>query len=39
MLCNVKNKYSYHMLSHGNGSGESGYLCAANVGYDSFNYW
>ena len=27
------------MLSHGNGSGESGYLCAANVGYDSFNYW
>ena len=39
MLCNVKNKYSYHMLSHNNGSGESGYLCAANVGYDSFNYW
>lgn len=39
MLCNVKNKCSYHMLSHDNGKGESGYLCAANVGYDSFNYW
>lgn len=39
MLCNVKNKCSYHMLSHNNGSGESGYLCAANVGYNSFNYW
>ena len=38
-LYNEKNSCTYHMLSHGNGSGTSGYLCAAGVGYNQCNYW
>ena len=38
-LYNVKNNNSYHMLSHGNGTGEEGWLCAANVTYNECNYW
>ena len=38
-LYNEKNSSTYHMYSHDNGSGESGYLCAAGVGYDACNYW
>ncbi|MGN0233656.1 MAG: LamG-like jellyroll fold domain-containing protein [Bacteroidaceae bacterium] len=36
---NVKNSCSYHMLSHANGDGTSGYICAAEVGYNQSNYW
>ncbi len=38
-LSNAKNSNSYHMLSHGNGNGVSGWLCAANVSYNECNYW
>lgn len=38
-LYNEKNSCTYHMLSHGNGAGTSGYLCAAGVGYNECNYW
>ena len=38
-LYNVKNNCSYHMLSHGDGNGTSGYICAAGVGYNQSNYW
>ena len=36
-LYNEKNKNTYHCVYHSNGNGESGYLVAANVGYDQFN--
>ena len=38
-LYNVNNSCSYHMLSHSNGNGTSGYVCAAGVGYNQSNYW
>ena len=38
-MYNVNNSCSYHMLSHSNGNGTSGYVCAAGVGYNQSNYW
>ena len=38
-LYNVKNSCTYHMISHNNGAGTSGYLGAAGVGYNQCNYW